>query len=103
MNRQDILKKGIELTNGDRNATYGDITENMKGMARLLDVLMPEKAPWTAADCCTVLMANKLARELNSPQGRYTHEDNAVDGTVYWASRYECANKEKLTNPLQKD
>jgi len=90
--REQILDKGLELTTGDRNESYGDFTANMETMANLLNILLPHLNAITATDCCTMMMASKLAREVVSPKGQYAHRDNGVDGVVYWAARYEVAH-----------
>ena len=83
--RTEILETAIELTNGDRQDTYGDPIDNMTRVAKRWSVTLGfEIKPWQVA----VMMVDlKIDRLAHSP----THKDSAIDGAAYFAIASEVA------------
>jgi len=105
MNRIEILEKGIALTTGDRAEAYGSFYFNMEMMAELLNLALRKKLAhnhlFTPMDCAMIMQLSKLAREIANPNHPQAHVDNAVDGCVYWAARYEIQAEYDVRHTLE--
>lgn len=89
MKRKEIMERGISLTTGDRNRTYGDPKINLDCQGELWDVYSRyagEKHP-PAHDAAIQHILAKLARIASND---IYHEDNYVDGSTYFAIAGEC-------------
>lgn len=96
-----LLKKGIELTGGDRNATYGPPYDNLNACAVVWGaylyakyggkVVDPMQFELTAEDVAHMMTLVKMTRTFH---GRY-HADNYLDGGVYQAIAGECRMEEE--------
>jgi len=91
-----LLKKGIELTGGDRNETYGPPWDNLTACAQLWEAYLDAKfdecrVKLTAEDVAHMMVLVKMARTF---YGTY-HEDSALDGAVYMAIAGECRQYEE--------
>lgn len=80
-----IAQHAIDLFTGDRNADYGDATDNFQDIADLWSVVLrPILQPGTAitAEQAAIMQGLiKVARLNNSPN----HDDSWVDATAYLA------------------
>jgi hypothetical protein len=96
-----LLKRGIELTGGDRNKTYGPPYENLTACAtmwkayliakyggRILDSVDFELV---AEDVGHLMQLVKMTRTFHGPY----HADNYVDNAVYGAIAGECRIEEE--------
>lgn len=96
-----LLKRGIELTGGDRNESYGPPYDNLTACAtvwkayliakyggRLIDSLDFELV---AEDVAHMMTLVKMTRSFH---GEY-HADNYLDGAVYQAIAGECRIEEE--------
>ena len=96
MDRGDMLKHGLDLTYGDRNAQYGDPLDSCTLYANLWSIYLSEALGMEIElqpDHVAVMNAlMKIGRTCNSP----THEDNYVDAAVYMAMGGEIANRTLL-------
>lgn len=81
----DIAQHAIDLFTGDRNADYGDATDNFQDIADLWSVVLrPILQPGAAitAEQVAIMSAQiKIARLNTSPH----HDDSWVDATAYLA------------------
>jgi hypothetical protein len=89
MDRKDFLTRGIDVTCGDRNTTYGPPLPNMQCAAELKAVFDKyEKGKGGLAHRNAIhLCCDKLSRIAT---GGGFHADNYVDGAVYIAIAGEC-------------
>ncbi|URC18162.1 hypothetical protein SEA_ZENTENO07_61 [Mycobacterium phage Zenteno07] len=82
---RQIAQDAIGLFTGDRNADYGDATDNFQDIADLWSVVLrPILAPGAAITAEQVAIMSgliKVARLNNSPH----HDDSWVDATAYFA------------------
>lgn len=88
--RESILQKAIDLTTGDRNATYGDPLLNLTTCANLvnayLEGLSNSRYALDAAHMAVIMALSKISRISVSEE----HMDNYVDGAAYLAIAAEC-------------
>jgi hypothetical protein len=90
-----LLKRGIELTGGDRNKTYGDPWDNLTACAQLWEAYLSAKL---RSDVCIVAedVAHmmQLVKMTRTFYGEY-HADNYLDNAVYGAIAGECRQVEE--------
>jgi len=92
-----LLKRGIELTGGDRNASYGPPYDNLTACAEMWRAYLAAKhgnaAPlyFSAEDVAHMMTLVKMTRTF---YGSY-HADNYLDGAVYQAIAGECRLEEE--------
>ena len=95
--RVRLLKRGIELTAGDRNKTYGDPWSNLTDCAMLWEAYLQAKSntaiELTAEDVAHMMALVKMTRSF---RGNY-HDDNYLDAAVYMAIAGECRKQEEST------
>jgi hypothetical protein len=93
--RVRLLKRGIELTAGDRNKTYGDPWSNLTDCAMLWEAYLSAKLSHeinlVAEDVANMMALVKMTRSF---RGNY-HDDNYLDGAVYMAIAGECRKYEE--------
>jgi hypothetical protein len=87
--RAKALREAESLITGDRNATYGEPTENFQDIARVWNVYLAPKlregARISAADTAWMMVALKMVRSKARPT-----RDNWVDAAGYAACGLEC-------------
>jgi hypothetical protein len=92
--RVRLLKRGIELTTGDREKTYGDPWRNLTDCAQLweayLNAKLNEDVKLVAEDVAHMMALVKMTRSF---RGNY-HDDNYLDAAVYMAIAGECRKQE---------
>jgi len=85
-----LLKKGVALTGGDRDRTYGPPYDNLTDCAQLWEAYLAAKfnegIKLTAEDVAHMMQLVKMTRTF---YGRY-HADNYLDNAVYGAIAGEC-------------
>jgi hypothetical protein len=90
-----LLKKGMALTGGDRNETYGPPWENLTACAQVWEAYIGAKFgaefKLTAEDVAHMMQLVKMTRTFH---GRY-HPDNYVDNATYGAIAGECRQFEE--------
>ena len=90
-----LLERGIELTGGDRNKTYGPPWENLTACAQMWEAYVNAKfnldLKLTAEDVAHMMTLVKMTRTF---YGSY-HADNYLDGAVYQAIAGECRLEEE--------
>ena len=95
--RVRLLKRGIELTAGDRNETYGDPWSNLTDCAQLWEAYLGAKlggdVKLVAEDVAHMMALVKMTRSF---RGNY-HDDNYLDAAVYMAIAGECRKQEGST------
>ena len=93
--RVRLLQRGIELTAGDRNKTYGNPWSNLTSCAKLweayLSAKLHEDIKLVAEDVAHMMQLVKMTRTFH---GRY-HADNYLDNAVYGAIAGECRKYEE--------
>lgn len=97
MNRIEILTKAAELTQGDRNKTYGDPYDNHTNIAALWNAYMGIRTQWRhvqqpfdAEDVMIMMALMKVARvaqRLGNPT------DSLIDACAYIAMASEARDK----------
>ena len=91
--RARIMQKGIDLTTGDRNASYGSPHPNLQTFAHLVNVYLKglgwEGPKLDSVDGSMIMVLAKTSRVCVNKQ----HEDNYVDGATYFAIAGECADE----------
>ena len=92
--RQQILEKGIELTTGDRNDSYGDPKDSHQIYADLFNTYIEkrygrESKQLDAHDIAIYHALQKIGRIANDPH----HADNYVDAATYTAIAGEIAER----------
>lgn len=91
--RARIMQKGIDLTTGDRNASYGSPHPNLQTFAHLVNVYLKglgwEGPKLDSVDGSMIMVLAKTSRVCVNKQ----HEDNYVDGSTYFAIAGECAGE----------
>ena len=91
-----LLKRGIELTGGGRNKTYGEPWSNLTACAALWEAYISAKygeVHLVAEDVAHMMQLVKMARTFH---GAY-HADNYLDNAVYGAIAGECRDYEEST------
>ncbi len=92
-----LLKKGIELTGGDRNETYGPPWDNLTACAQLWGAYITAKygvsgtCDMTAEDVAHMMQLVKMTRTFYGPY----HADNYLDNATYGAIAGECRQHEE--------
>ncbi len=90
-----LLKKGIELTGGDRNEAYGPPWDNLTSCAQVWEAYLGAKfnqnIKLTAEDVAHMMQLVKMTRTFH---GSY-HADNYLDNAVYGAIAGECRKFEE--------
>jgi hypothetical protein len=91
-----LLKRGIELTGGDRNKTYGPPYDNLTACADVWKAYLCAKFRGavvdelsfqiTAEDVAHMMQLVKMTRTFHGPY----HADNYLDNAVYGAIAGEC-------------
>lgn len=94
MNRKEILEKGVALTCGDRDRTYGDPVAQHEAQGDFLRLLhrYAHEDLGSAELAALSMVLCKLVRCAVSP---VHHPDNYVDGATYFAIAGECASRER--------
>ncbi len=95
--RTQVLQKGIALTNGDRNVSYGSPHPNLKAFAELVQTYLRGQGQWVSLDATDGAVIMTLAK-ISRIAVNKDHEDNYVDGAVYMAIAAECAEVERRNN-----
>jgi hypothetical protein len=87
--RAQALREAESLITGDRNATYGEPTENFQDIARVWNVYLAPKlregAGISPADTAWMMVALKMVRAKAAPT-----RDNWIDAAGYAACGLEC-------------
>ena len=90
-----LLKRGIELTGGDRNKTYGPPYQNLTACASMWESYIlgkhNELIKLTAEDVAHMMQLVKMTRTFYGPY----HPDNYLDNAVYGAIAGECRQIEE--------
>lgn len=90
--RVAIMRQGINLTNGDRNKTYGSPHPNLTTFAHLVNSYLKglgwEGPKLDSVDGSMIMVLAKVSRVAVNKQ----HEDNYVDGSTYFAIAGECSD-----------
>jgi hypothetical protein len=85
-----LLKRGIELTGGDRNETYGPPHRNLTACATMWEGYLSAKfnmtVHLTGEDVGHMMQLVKMTRTFYGPY----HADNYLDNAVYGAIAGEC-------------
>ena len=93
--RVRLLEKGLELTAGDRDKTYGPPWDNLTACAMLweayLSAKMNAEVRLVAEDVAHMMQLVKMTRTFH---GSY-HADNYLDNAVYGAIAGECRQHEE--------
>lgn len=93
--RVRLLEKGLELTAGDRNKTYGPPWDNLTACAMLWEAYLSAKlnaeVRLVAEDVAHMMQLVKMTRTFH---GSY-HADNYLDNAVYGAIAGECRQYEE--------
>lgn len=99
--RGSILSEAKTLTEGDRNAAYGDPYDNLGDITVLWTAYLHAKYAGrtigevdfalTAEDQAWLVVLQKMARTF---RGRY-HADNYIDGAAYSAIAGECRQRQE--------
>ena len=74
--RASILEEAVRIRSGERNTDYGDAVENFRRITEIANAITGLEL--TSAQCCKVMIAVKLARELHNHK-----RDNLVDMCGY--------------------
>lgn len=94
--RVRLLRRGIELTSGDRNRTYGDPWDNLTDCAQMWEAYLSAKLKCdihlVAEDVANMMSLVKMTRSF---YGTY-HDDNYLDSAVYQAIAGECRRREEM-------
>lgn len=88
--RQDLLKKGIEITDGSRQTTHGDWNAQHKTASELWTAFLG--FPVSSHDVCICLNLLKVSR---TKHGAF-NVDDYLDGGVYMMGAAECYENEEL-------
>jgi hypothetical protein len=76
---REVAEQAVALFTGDRNADYGDATDNFEDIGNLWAVVFGHPVSAEQVAICSALI--KVARLNNTP----THDDSWVDATAYLA------------------
>lgn len=87
--RGTILERAKQLTEGDRNKTYGCPVNGMELFAQMIDTYLGG-INVTAVDASVIMCLVKISRIAANPK----HPDNYVDLAAYAAIAGECAGIE---------
>lgn len=85
--RQEVIDEASKLIHSDRNASYGEPTQNFKDTAALWNTQFGHKLrePLTSTDVAQAMILLKMARMKASPK-----KDNWADAIGYAACGFEC-------------
>jgi hypothetical protein len=86
--RGRALERAKELTEGSRNADYGDPVENHQHIANIFNAITGHNI--SARDVAIMHQATKMARRYKNP----SHYDSYVDGMAYIGIELECGLSE---------
>lgn len=89
MNRSDILTTAKNLTEGDRNDSYGDPYTNLSHAADLWNAYLGTRGI-KARDVANMMVLVKLGR---AKCGALGHFDNYIDAAAYAAIAGECESR----------
>lgn len=93
--RGEILTTALNLTEGDRNKTYGPPRKNLACFASLIRAYLSAKSnvPFTigAIDAAVIMCLIKISRIAANPK----HQDNYIDLAAYAAIAGELAGEVK--------
>lgn len=87
--REQLLNEAVNLTCGDRNATYGEPVANMQHIADIFNAWTGRDL--TAREVAQLHTCTKMARRTTTPD----HRDSYVDDMAYTGIEYECATSGK--------
>lgn len=82
-----IAKEAEEIIYGDREATYGDPSKNLRIIASLWSAYLGTEI--TATQVCDMMVLLKVARLKNTPH----HRDSMVDIIGYTLLKERCRNE----------
>jgi hypothetical protein len=101
--RGKILEQGIQLTEGDRNASYGHPFPNLTAFAKYVDTYLRQLG-WTGPPLDSVdgTMIMTFTKTSRVPANK-NHKDNYLDGATYWAIAGENAQIESGELPFVRD
>lgn len=101
--RGDILRHGIELTEGDRNKAYGDPYDNLTCFADLVDSYL-KGLGWESNDSLDAVDGSVIMNlaKISRIAANKDHEDNYVDAATYMAIAGECANHTEINRVYSK-
>jgi hypothetical protein len=92
--RAQLLQRGLELTTGDRNKSYGEPYDNLHRCAQLIEAYLRAKygtaITVTAEDVAHIMSLVKIGRSMTPGY----HEDNYLDSAVYQTIAAECRLRE---------
>ena len=89
VNRVDLLKKAITLTDGQRQSDYGKPVDNMQHIADIFN--LNTDGTLTARDVALVHQCTKIARRRISPNVA----DHCIDNMAYCGIEFECVREGK--------
>lgn len=89
MKKEDVLKKAIDLINGERASDYGDAYDCHNRIAKLWSIVLGIKVTAQMVALCLILV--KIARLITSPHKL----DSWIDIGGYAGIGGECVEKEK--------
>tara|TARA_R110000751_G_scaffold48500_6_gene107932 strand:- start:1951 stop:2298 length:348 start_codon:yes stop_codon:yes gene_type:complete len=90
MTAKEILETALEIVEGDRSSTHGEIRENHTNIARLWNAYLSScLGELKASDVANMMELLKIARRRTGSLNR----DDYVDGAGYAATAYECAEE----------
>ena len=91
MTAKEILETALEIVEGDRASTHGEIRENHTNIARLWNAYLSScLGELKASDVANMMELLKIARRRTGSLNR----DDYVDGAGYAAAAYECAEEQ---------
>jgi len=104
MNRVEMMKKAISLTEGTRQEDYGSFYQNMSDTADMFNAYLVAKygnkgedvsdiaeGLLTAQDAAFFMVIHKMVRTFQSEK---PHFDNYIDGACYFAAAGEFAGED---------
>jgi hypothetical protein len=89
LDRCDLLREAVSLTNGDRLKDYGSPVDNHQHIARIFTAITGKHV--TGRDIAIMHQATKLARRQTTP----LEKDHYIDNMAYVGIEYECAVEEE--------
>ena len=99
MTAKEILETALEIVEGDRASTHGEIRENHTNIARLWNAYLSScLGELKASDVANMMELLKVARRK---QGVF-NPDDYIDGAGYAAVAFECAQGEQQVGSDEK-